>query len=341
MRTADFDYELPAELIAQAPLPERADSRLLVLQREGLVDSRMREFPRWLDADDLLVFNNTRVVRARLQGRKEGTGGHVEILVERVLDERRALVMLRASKTPKPGTRILVEQYPLQVQGRQQEFFELDSPAIDWAALMEERGEIPLPPYIERRATQDDAERYQSLLAREDGAVAAPTASLHFDQDLLRAARERVAELATITLHVGAGTFQRVRVESVESHQMHAERYRVDDALVEAVDRTRARGGRVVAVGTTVVRALESAAQEGSLSARAGDSRLFITPGYRFRVVDALLTNFHLPQSTLLMLVSAFAGQARIREAYAHAVRERYRFFSYGDAMFLPGHLPE
>ena len=188
MRTADFNYELPAELIAQAPLPERADSRLLVLQREGLVDSRMREFPRWLDADDLLVFNNTRVVRARLQGRKEGTGGHVEILVERVLDERRALVMLRASKTPKPGTRILVEQYPLQVQGRQQEFFELDSPAIDWAALMEERGEIPLPPYIERRATQDDVERYQSLLAREDGAA---TASLHFDQDLLRAARVR------------------------------------------------------------------------------------------------------------------------------------------------------
>ena len=339
MRTADFDYHLPEERIAQQPLAERSASRLLVLGSAGLLDQQMRDFPQHLRAEDLVVFNDTRVVKARLHGVKEGSGGRVEVLIERLHSPHQALAMLRASKTPPPGQRLLLGQGAsaalVEVQGREEEFFRLHSER-PWAEVLEEHGEVPLPPYISREADAEDQSRYQSLLAREDGAVAAPTASLHFDEALLAAVRDRVAEVATVTLHVGAGTFQPVRVEEISGHQMHAERFQISPALVEAVQRCRQRGGRVVAIGTTVVRALESAAQSGDLQAGAGDSRLFITPGYRFQVVDALLTNFHLPRSTLLMLVSAMAGVEPMRAAYAHAIAAEYRFFSYGDAMFIP-----
>ncbi|ROR32810.1 tRNA preQ1(34) S-adenosylmethionine ribosyltransferase-isomerase QueA [Inmirania thermothiophila] len=334
MRVADFDYELPEALIAQHPLPERSAARLLHVSAAGLADRRVADLPALLRPGDLLVLNDTRVLKARLLGRKE-SGGRVEVLVERIEAPRRALAHVRASRAPRPGTGIEVEGGGrLTVRGRAGGLFEVESDE-PLEALLERCGRVPLPPYIRRAAEAEDLARYQTVWARRPGAVAAPTAGLHFDEALLAAVRARGVETAQVTLHVGAGTFQPVRVEEVERHAMHAERVVVDEAAVAAVARTRARGGRVVAVGTTVVRALESAAAAGALRPLRGETRLFIYPGHRFRVVDALLTNFHLPRSTLLMLVCAFAGRERVLAAYRHAVAQRYRFFSYGDAMFL------
>jgi S-adenosylmethionine:tRNA ribosyltransferase-isomerase len=337
MHLSDFDYVLPPELIAQHPAAERAASRLLHLDGPtGEMRDRMfRDLVDLVDAKDLLVFNDTKVIKARLRGRKE-TGGEVEILVERILDPSRALAHVRASKTPKPGRQIrLARGGVVEVLGREGELFELlflDGPVLD---VLEAWGEVPLPPYIEHAPEADDERRYQTVYARAPGAVAAPTAGLHFDAAMLDALRAKGASLATLTLHVGAGTFQPVRVDDVSQHVMHSEWYSVPQETVDAIAAAKARGGRVLAVGTTTLRALESAASAGELAAGTAETRLFIVPGYRFRVVERLLTNFHLPRSTLLMLVSAFAGVDNIRRAYAHAVDERYRFFSYGDAMLI------
>ncbi|KAB8318185.1 tRNA preQ1(34) S-adenosylmethionine ribosyltransferase-isomerase QueA [Tolypothrix campylonemoides VB511288] len=346
MKKSDFDYHLPPELIAQEPLPERSASRLLVVPPApaSFEDRAFRALPDLLRAGDLLVFNDTRVIPARLFGQK-ASGGRVEILIERLLGGAEARVQLGVSKPPKPGARIALDAGgEAEVVDREGEFwhlrFHVDGSLEQWLL---HAGELPLPPYIQRAPGRDDAERYQTVFAREAGAVAAPTAGLHFDEPLLAALRARGVEVGHITLHVGAGTFQPVRVDDVREHRMHGEWLNVGAGLVEQVRRTRAAGGRVIGVGTTVVRALESAmrpAADGApeLQPFAGETRLFILPGYRIRSVDAMITNFHLPQSTLLMMVSAFAGRERIFAAYAHAVRQRYRFFSYGDAMLLfPG----
>ena len=346
MKTSDFHYDLPAELIAQEPLAERSASRLLVVPpgTDAFADRHVRDLPELLQPGDLLVFNDTRVIPARLFGQKE-SGGRVEILVERLLPESRARVQLRASKSPKPGGRIVLDGGgQAEVVDRDGGFFllrfEVDAPLEQWLARA---GRLPLPPYIQREPDAADAERYQTVFARETGAVAAPTAGLHFDHGLLERLRERGIDSGHVTLHVGAGTFQPVRVDDVHQHTMHSEWINVGAELVAKIRRTRAAGGRVVAVGTTVVRALESAWRkseampEGQLQPFAGETRIFIFPGYRIRSVDALVTNFHLPESTLLMLVSAFAGKSRIFDAYRHAVEQRYRFFSYGDAMLLWG----
>ena len=335
MRKSDFHFELPESLIAQWPAEERSASRLLVLGRDGAIDHRrFWELPQLLRPGDLLVFNDTRVMRARLFGRK-ATGGRVEILIERLLAPDRALAHVRASKTPKPGTWLEVDGVAIEVVGRRADLFELRLTEGDFEALMARAGHVPLPPYIRREDRPQDETRYQTVYARHPGSVAAPTAGLHFDQALLDALTAMGVEQARVTLHVGAGTFQPVRSERLEEHRMHAEWLRVDAAVCEAVARTRARGGRVVAVGTTSVRSLETAAAGGELKPYEGETRLFITPGYRFRVVDALITNFHLPESTLLMLVCAFGGYRPVMAAYRQAVAAGYRFFSYGDAMFL------
>jgi S-adenosylmethionine:tRNA ribosyltransferase-isomerase len=339
LKTSDFHYDLPSELIAQAPLAERSASRLLHVPPGDapLEDRHVRDLPSLLRAGDLLVFNDTRVIPARLFGAK-ATGGRVEILIERLLPGAEARAQLGVSKPPQVGSRIALdaggeaEVLARLDDGFWQLRFHVDGALEDW---LQEAGQLPLPPYIERRPDQADAERYQTVFAREAGAVAAPTAGLHFDAPLLEALRGRGIETGHITLHVGAGTFQPVRVDDVQSHRMHSEWINVGEGLVEQVRRTRAAGGRVVAVGTTVVRALESALVDGELQPFSGDTSIFIYPGYRLRSIDALMTNFHLPESTLLMLVSAFAGKARIFAAYEHAVRQRYRFFSYGDAMLL------
>jgi S-adenosylmethionine:tRNA ribosyltransferase-isomerase len=346
VRRQDFAYSLPAELIAQAPLPERSASRMLVLGPDGTVaDRSVRDLPAYLEPGDLLVFNDTRVVAARLFGSKP-SGGAVEILLERALDGCQALAQLSASKPIRAGLAVTTAGGVVQVRERAGELWriELPQPAL---AFFERFGEVPLPPYIRRRADALDRERYQSLLAHTPGAVAAPTASLHFDAPLLSALAQRGVRRALVTLHVGVGTFQPVRVDELSGHRLHAEWAAVNEATCRAVQGARAAGRRVVAVGTTVVRALESAALAdaadaaggaggpAALSPWAGDTRLFITPGFRFRVSDMLLTNFHLPESTLLMLVCAFAGTREVLDAYAHAVRARYRFFSYGDAMLL------
>ncbi len=339
LKTSDFHYDLPPELIAQAPLAERSASRLLHVPPgdAALEDRHVRDLPSLLRAGDLLVFNDTRVIPARLFGAK-ATGGRVEILIERLLPGAEARVQLGVSKPPQVGSRIALDaggEAEVLARGEDgfwQLRFHVDGALEDW---LQEAGQLPLPPYIERRPDKADAERYQTVFAREAGAVAAPTAGLHFDAPLLEALRARGIETGHITLHVGAGTFQPVRVDDVQSHRMHSEWINVGEGLVEQVRRTRAAGGRVVAVGTTVVRALESALVDGELRPFSGDTSIFIYPGYRLRSIDALMTNFHLPESTLLMLVSAFAGKARIFAAYEHAVRQRYRFFSYGDAMLL------
>lgn len=335
MRRSDFTFELPPDLIAQVPLAERSASRLLVLDgRSGaLQDRHFTDLPALLDPRDLLVFNDTRVVPARVYGSKP-TGGRVELFLERAVGERRALVQMRASKAIGPGLQVTTPGGGVTVVGRQDDLWEVELPD-DVLAFFEAHGQMPLPPYIARVADASDRDRYQSLFARVPGAVAAPTASLHFDAPLLQALAQRGLHTAQVTLHVGAGTFQPLRVDDVSQHVMHAERYHVSEALVQAVADCRARGGRVVAVGTTVLRALEAAAAAGQLQSGHGETRLFITPGFTFRVVEALVTNFHLPESTLLMLVSAFAGRDAVLAAYAHAVRERYRFFSYGDAMLM------
>ena len=336
MRRSDFQYELPSELIAQHPPAHRGDSRLLYL--DGTTgrtsDRHFSDLKVFLRAGDLLVFNDTRVVKARLFGTKS-TGGKTEVLVERVLDRSRALVHVRASKPPRPGGVIRIGDADLSVVGRRDDLFELECPAPGFPELMDQYGHMPLPPYITRQDEAHDLQRYQTVYARRDGAVAAPTAGLHFTETLLDSLREHGVETAVITLHVGAGTFQPVRADVIDEHVMHSEWLEVSQKVAEKVERTRRSGGRVVAVGTTSVRALETAARDGALSAFTGDSALFITPGYRFRVVDAMVTNFHLPESTLLMLVCAFAGYDRVMTAYRHAVTRRYRFFSYGDAMFV------
>ncbi len=334
MKRSDFHFELPPELIAQQPLPGRSDARLLALSGGGRCDLRITDLPDLLQAGDLLVFNDTRVIPARLHARKD-SGGAVEIMVERVLDPHQALAFVRASKTPRDGAVMHLGDARITVDGREGQLFRLRLQDGHWWQLLEEHGEVPLPPYIRRSPDAADRQRYQTVFAREPGAVAAPTAGLHFDEALLAAVDARGARRDFLTLHVGAGTFMPMRSENLSEHRMHAERLVVSQALVDRIASTRQAGGRVVAVGTTVVRALETAAADGGLRAYDGDSRLFITPGFEFQVVDALLTNFHLPESTLLMLVCAFAGYEPVLAAYRHAVAQRYRFFSYGDAMWL------
>jgi len=338
MRLSDFNYDLPEELIAQYPLPQRSASRLLRLDSgDGAIqDLAFRQLPELLAPGDLMVFNDTQVVPARLYASK-ATGGRVELLVERVLEPALALAHIRASKSPKAGSRLLLEGdgQAVEVMGRRGALFEIRLTEGDFHELMQRQGHMPLPPYIARTDRSLDRERYQTVYGRRPGAVAAPTAGLHFDPELLARIQARGVELAHVTLHVGAGTFQPVRVEELDRHQMHSEWLEVDEGVCEQVRAVRARGGRVIAVGTTSVRCLETAAASGRIAPYRGDTRLFIRPGYSFRCVDGLITNFHLPQSTLLMLVSAFAGYAEIRRAYRHAIAQRYRFFSYGDAMFL------
>jgi S-adenosylmethionine:tRNA ribosyltransferase-isomerase len=335
MRRSDFNYHLPENLIAQHPPSERSGGRLLHLDPvTGPHDLLFAQFPTLLQPDDLLVFNDTRVIPARVYGHKP-TGGHVEILLERVLDAQRILAHVNSSKPLRRDVPVLL---PGDVQahfvGRHGDLFELQL-STEPLAYFEAHGAMPLPPYIERAADDLDTARYQTVYAREVGAVAAPTAGLHFDEQILARCDALGVRRAFVTLHVGAGTFQNVRVEDLDTHRMHAERVTVDAATCAAIAATRERGGRVIAVGTTVVRSLESAAADGSLQPFSGDTSIFIRPGYRFRVIDALLTNFHLPQSTLLMLVTAFGGFERVMSAYRYAVAQRYRFFSYGDAMFL------
>lgn len=337
MKRTDFQYELPAELIAQHPLPGRTDSRLLHLGlRDGaLEDLRFRDLPALLAPGDLLVFNDTRVIPARLFGHKD-SGGRVEVMLERLVGEAECLAQLRVSKPLREGGRVLLEDGSwLELLGRDGAFFRLRLSRGRLSDVLQKLGHIPLPPYIAREDEPADAERYQTVYADRPGAVAAPTAGLHFDRALLQALAERGVDSARVTLHVGAGTFQPVRAERIEDHAMHAEYLEVPEATCAAVRRARERGGRVIAVGTTTVRALETAAAGGELRPFAGDSRIFIYPGYRFAVIDGLVTNFHLPESTLLMLVCALAGMERTLGAYRHAVRERYRFFSYGDAMLF------
>ncbi|MBN8441419.1 MAG: tRNA preQ1(34) S-adenosylmethionine ribosyltransferase-isomerase QueA [Thauera sp.] len=332
----DFDYPLPPELIAQAPLPERSASRLLAVDDGHLQDCRFTDLPEFIRPGDLLVFNDTRVIHARLHGVKE-SGGQVEVLIERAIGPHEALAQVRASKPPRAGSRLrLADAFDVTVLGRAGEFYHLRFPDHeDLHGLLERHGKLPLPPYIQRTAGDEDESRYQTVFAREPGSVAAPTAGLHFDEVLLERIAARGARCAWLTLHVGAGTFQPVRVDDLGEHRMHRERYVIPQETADAIATTRAAGGRVIAIGTTSLRALEAAAQDGPLQAGSGETEIFILPGFRFQVADALVTNFHLPKSTLLMLVSAFAGMEVMRRAYAHAVAQRYRFFSYGDAMFL------
>ena len=336
MQASDFDYSLPDELIAQYPTAERGASRLLVVDsaESSRADRRFSDLPSLLDKGDLLVFNDTRVIRARLIGRKD-TGGRVEILIERILSARRALAQIRASKSPRPDTDlILAGDVSARVIGREKDFYRLEF-ELPIGPYLEEHGEVPLPPYLKREAGPQDVDRYQTVFARHDGAVAAPTAGLHFDENMLRAIDRMGVRHAFVTLHVGAGTFQPLRRENIESNRLHAERLFVDEQTCHEVSRARQAGGRVIAVGTTSVRALESACADGEPRPFDGDTELFILPGYRFNCVDAMITNFHLPQSSLLMLVAAFAGTDCILDAYRHAVNKQYRFFSYGDAMFI------
>jgi len=336
MFISDFDYDLPDSLIAQYPLTDRRGSRLLVVA-DGIDDRRFSELPALLRAGDLLVFNDTRVIRARLDATKE-TGGRAEILIERVVGDRSAVAHIRASKSPKAGGRLLLPgDAEAEVTGREGEFFALTF-SVDVMPYLDEYGEVPLPPYLNRAADESDIDRYQTVYAADPGAVAAPTAGLHFDEAMLAETMAAGVGHAWVTLHVGAGTFQSLREEQIEENRLHSERVAVSQQCCDAVHATRAEGGRVIAVGTTSVRALESASATGELRPFVGETDLFILPGYKFRAVDAMITNFHLPQSSLLMLVSAFAGKERVLSAYRHAVREKYRFFSYGDAMFLtPG----
>jgi len=336
MKTSDFDFNLPEELIAQYPLELRTASRLLQVSGDTLSD---REFPDLLDLilpNDLLIFNNTRVIPARLHGHKE-TGGKVEVLVERLLDEHHVLAHVKASKSPKVGSKLLLEgSVNVTMLERVGDLFKLKFEGEQSTiSLLDAHGHMPLPPYIERADEEEDQQRYQTVYAKHPGAVAAPTAGLHFDEALLKRLADKGVQSAFVTLHVGAGTFQPVRVDKIEDHHMHAEYIDVDQSVVDLINQTKAKGGRVIAVGTTSVRSLESAAMQGELAEFHGDSQIFIYPGYEFKVVDAMITNFHLPQSTLLMLVSAFAGYKNMMRAYQHAVDQKYRFFSYGDAMFL------
>lgn len=347
MKTRDFHYQLPQRLIAQTPSDIRSHSRLLHYSRKNQRISHLRfsDIIDLIKPQDLLVFNNTRVIPARMYGIKE-TGGKVEILVERLTSEFRCLAHVKASKTPKPGSVLTLhvagaseEQNPrhlsVTVEGRDGELFILSSKNTTMAEIMERTGHMPLPPYINRDDTTEDFSRYQTVYASSPGAVAAPTAGLHFDEDLLEKLQHKGVSSAYVTLHVGAGTFQPVRSEQIEDHEMHFEYLVVPQETVEKCQQTRQNGGRIIAVGTTTVRSLETASQSGELEAYTGETDIFIYPGYQFKSIDALITNFHLPESTLLMLISAFAGKDEMLRCYAEAVNEEYRFFSYGDAMFI------
>ncbi len=344
MLRSDFDFELPKELVAQEPLATRSASRLLVLDGDnGDLEHRVfTDILSLLNSEDLLVFNNTRVLPARLFGAKQ-TGGRVEILIERLRADGAALAHVRASKSPKPNSAIFIAPtaddgitaFSVRVEGREGALFVLRPEVGEWPEIMRHYGHIPLPPYIQRADNNEDRERYQTVFASREGAVAAPTAGLHFDQALLAGIHSKGVASVEVTLHVGAGTFQPVRADHIADHHMHAEAIEVTTAVCEAVEACRQRGGRVVAVGTTAVRSLESAAASGRLMPYSGDTDIFLYPGRPFHVVDAMITNFHLPESTLIMLVSAFAGRTRVLNAYAEAVKHRYRFFSYGDAMFI------
>ncbi len=338
MRLSEFDFDLPEHLIAQHPPEDRSGGRLLVLDGAARkpAHQQITDLPGLLRRGDLLVLNNTRVYPARLHGNKS-SGGKVELLVERVIDERRASCLCRSSKSPREGAVIhLSSGHEAVILGRNADLFEIEfSVGLPLLDYLEQHGNLPLPPYIQREVKDTDKERYQTVYARETGAIAAPTAGLHFDEALLDGCKHAGIDTAFITLHVGAGTFQPVRVDEVEQHQMHAETLKVTSSLCDKISATKGNGGRVIAVGTTAVRALETAASSGRLNPFEGDTRLFIKPGDHFNVVDGLITNFHLPRSTLLMLVCAFAGRDRLLDAYAEAVRHQYRFFSYGDAMLL------
>jgi len=338
MKRSVFSYHLPESLIAQYPLQNREDSRLLCLNRQtgACTDAKFNKITELLKPGDMLVFNDTRVIPARLFGMKD-SGGKVEILVERVLGEHRILVQMRASKTPKTGGRIILESGDtLLVEGRDQDFFILGSSGtLSVIQLLEKHGHIPLPPYIKRQDDASDHQRYQTVYARNPGAVAAPTAGLHFSEEILERLKKQKIDTGFVTLHVGAGTFQPVRTDNIEDHVMHKEWFSISDELCEQVIRVKSRGGRIIATGTTAVRCLESAASDAGISAMSGETDIFIYPGYEFRVIDGLITNFHLPESTLLMLVCAFAGIENVLDAYEHAVAEKYRFFSYGDAMLI------
>jgi S-adenosylmethionine:tRNA ribosyltransferase-isomerase len=338
MRTTDFDFYLPDALIAQFPAKERTASRLLRLDGKTgrLTDSHFIDLPNFIAPGDLLVFNNTKVIKARLAGSKT-TGGQIEALIERVIDHHHALAHIKSSRSPKPGSKLLfADVFEAEVIERQDDLFLLKiHHESDWLDLLDHYGSLPLPPYIEHDADAQDDERYQTVYAQKPGAVAAPTAGLHFDEAMLDRLQAHGVKIAYVTLHVGAGTFQPVRVDNIAEHKMHSERYSVPEETVALIKATQATGNKVTAIGTTSMRALESAARSGELSAGSGDTDIFITPGYEFKVVERILTNFHLPKSTLLMLVSAFAGLSHIQQAYQHAIAEQYRFFSYGDAMLI------
>jgi S-adenosylmethionine:tRNA ribosyltransferase-isomerase len=338
MRTQDFDFYLPDALIAQHPTSERNASRLLHLEGSSgaLADNLFIDLPSFLKAGDLIVFNDTRVIKARLFGQK-ATGGNIEMLVERLLDAHHVLAHIRASRAPKIGSKLmLANTFEAEIIGRDDDLFHVkfinDVPVLD---LLEQYGALPLPPYITHNAEQEDEERYQTVYAKHAGAVAAPTAGLHFDEIILDKIKAKGVSTAYVTLHVGAGTFQPVRVDNIAEHKMHSEIYHISAETVAMIESTKANGGNIIAVGTTSLRALESAARYGQLTHGQGETDIFITPGFSFKIVDRLITNFHLPKSTLLMLVSAFAGYEHIKLAYAHAIEQQYRFFSYGDAMLL------
>lgn len=338
MNTKDFDFELPPELIAQYPLANRRDSRLLHYTRstQHVQHTMFVSLPDVLNSGDLLVMNDSRVIPARLYGQKS-TGGHVQLLVERILSDETFLTHIKASKSPKPGTEILFDaSWRIEVIEKQDDLYlcrMLDSGVID--TMLHTIGHIPLPPYIDREDEEPDSERYQTVYAKHKGSVAAPTAGLHFDNEIIKQLKNKGINIAYVTLHVGAGTFRPVRAETIADHQMHTERFHVDEALCEAVSQTKASGGRVIAVGTTALRSLESAARDGQLKPQNGDTDIFIYPGYEFKVCDGLITNFHLPQSTLIMLVSAFIGHRHTMALYQEAITEKYRFFSYGDVTLL------
>lgn len=339
MNLSDFDYQLPTELIAQKPLGSRTASRLLRLKGGGIADHAFADLGQFVQPGDLLVVNNTKVIPARLFGQKE-SGGAIEVLIEQLLDDRLAHAHVRASKSPRAGTLLLIAGRSIRVEGRKNNLFVLRMIDTDWDSVLTEVGRLPLPPYIQREQEPEDVERYQTVYAKLPGAVAAPTAGLHFDGPLLEKLTQLGVDQAEVTLHVGAGTFQPVREENLDHHQMHFERVTVTQDVIDKIRTCKESGGKVIAVGTTVVRSLESATASGELSAFSGETNLFIRPGYQFKVVDRLITNFHLPKSTLLMLVSAFSGFDEIKTAYQHAITARYRFFSYGDAMLLDRKTP-
>jgi S-adenosylmethionine:tRNA ribosyltransferase-isomerase len=334
MKLSDFDFDLPKSLIAQYPSSIRTDSRLLVL-RDIIDDSTFSQLGNFLKPNDLLVLNDTKVIAARLFGHKD-SGGKVEVLVERLINDHEALVMIKSSRSPKIGTYVVLENKSrIKICDKNDGIYKVNFESDSILNVLNEIGHIPLPPYINREDSKEDQSRYQTVYAKNDGAVAAPTAGLHFDEMLLSSLEHQGINHTFLTLHVGAGTFQPVKVEDIESHKMHSEYYEISTETIDKIEQAKALGGRIIAVGTTAVRALESASVNGSLKHQKGDTDIFIYPGFKFQIVDAMITNFHLPKSSLLMLVSAFIGFEEMFETYSHAIKEKYRFFSYGDAMLL------